>query len=145
MLNQGIRLSGENQEYFIRGRLDSLQSRLPRDFKVRRVLDFGCGIGITTGHLVERFQGAEVVGDGYQREAHSYARTTWNSNRVRFPELEDLSVESDFDLCYVNGVFHHIAPAERTGAVADDLSGFALTAGGWRCLRITPGIPARGW
>jgi len=32
MLHQGLRLSGESQEFFIRGRIESLESRLPADF-----------------------------------------------------------------------------------------------------------------
>ena len=53
MLNQGIRLSGESQEFFIHGRIESLASRLPADFAVRRVLDFGCGIGAATQYRSE--------------------------------------------------------------------------------------------
>jgi SAM-dependent methyltransferase len=37
---------------------------------------------------------------------------------VRFRGLADLPDEDEFDLCYVNGVFHHIEPENRAGAVA---------------------------
>jgi trans-aconitate methyltransferase len=128
MLNRGIRLAGENQEFFIRGRLQSLQRRLPRDFKVQRILDFGCGIGTTTRHLAERFERAEIVGVDTSADALHYATKQWGSNRVRFRELEELGLERDFDLCYVNGVFHHIALADRPGAAAGIYA--ALRAGG---------------
>jgi SAM-dependent methyltransferase len=118
MLNQGIGLSGENQEFFIRGRLDSLESRLNPDFKVRRILDFGCGIGTATRHLADRFEEAEVVGVDTSADALRHARQRYGSDRVRFLELEGLGSEGDFDLCYVNGVFHHIALTERRRAVA---------------------------
>jgi|SRR5579862_7136564 len=118
MLNQGIRLSGESQEFFIRGRLQSLQSRLPSDFRPRRILDFGCGIGTATSHLAKMFDSAELVGVDTSEKALDYAAQRHGSSRVNFRKLDDLATESDFDLCYVNGVFHHIAPADRTGAVA---------------------------
>jgi len=117
MLNQGIRLSGESQEFFIRGRLDSLQSHLPADFTVRRVLDFGCGIGTATAHLAARFPHAEVVGVDTSGNALEHALEHHGSDRVRFRTLAGLSDEGAFDLCYVNGVFHHIGPGSRTGAI----------------------------
>jgi SAM-dependent methyltransferase len=117
MLDKGIRLSGEDQEFFIRGRLDSLQSRLPPDFMVRRILDFGCGIGTATSHLADRFPHAEVLGVDTSENALEYAREHYGSDRIRFRGLTELSQEHGFDLCYVNGVFHHIEPASRSGAI----------------------------
>ena len=117
MLHQGIRLSGENQEFFIHGRMESLVSRLPADFVVRRILDFGCGIGTATGLLAERFPHAEVIGVDTSANALDYAQAHYGSDRVRFLCLTQLAQEGDFDLCYINGVFHHIEPASRTGAV----------------------------
>ncbi len=117
MLDKGIRLSGEDQEFFIRGRLDSLQSRLPADFTVRRILDFGCGIGTATSHLADRFPHAEVLGVDTSENALDYAREHHGSGRIRFRGLAELSQEREFDLCYVNGVFHHIEPASRGGAI----------------------------
>ena len=118
MLHQGIRLSGENQEFFIRGRIESLRSRLPSGFKPRRILDFGCGIGMTTHHLAERFEGAELLGVDTSERAIQYGAGRYGSARVRFRKLEELTDENDFDLCHVSGVFHHIDPAERAGAMA---------------------------
>ena len=117
MLNQGLRLSGENQEFFIRGRVDSLRAHLPRNFAVRRVLDFGCGIGTATNHLAETYPNAEIVGVDTSENALDHAREHYGSSRVRFRPLSALSIESGFDLCYVNGVFHHIDPPSRIAAV----------------------------
>jgi SAM-dependent methyltransferase len=128
MLNRGIRLSGESQEFFIHGRIESLASRLPADFAVRRVLDFGCGIGVATQYLAAKFPGAEVVGVDTSENALDYAREHYGSDRVRFRILAELAQEGDFDLCYVNGVFHHIEPSSRNGAVENIRR--ALSAGG---------------
>jgi SAM-dependent methyltransferase len=117
MLNQGIRLSGESQEFFIHGRIESLKFHLPLDFAVRRILDFGCGIGTATAHLAKAFSHAEVVGVDTSENALEYALEHHGSDRVRFRTLAGLSQEGAFDLCYVNGVFHHIEPANRVGAI----------------------------
>lgn len=117
MLNQGIRLSGETQEFFIRGRLNGLQSRLSPSFQVRKVLDFGCGIGTTMHHLALVYPDAELIGVDTSEQALQFATEHHGSDRVRFKKLEELGASGDFDLCYVNGVFHHIAPEARLGVL----------------------------
>src|SRR6185295_15459010 len=108
MLNQGIRLSGEDQEFFIHGRIESLTGRLPADFRPRRILDFGCGIGTATRRLGETFTAADIVGVDTSENALEYGAGHYGSSRVRFRKLAELPHEDEFDLCYVNGVFHHI-------------------------------------
>jgi SAM-dependent methyltransferase len=128
MLNRGLRLSGEGQEFFIRGRIESLESRLPADHTVHRILDFGCGIGTATAHLAERFPHAEILGVDTSENALDYAREHYGSDRVRFGGLAQLPQEGDFDLCHVNGVFHHIELESRIGAVQNIYR--ALRSGG---------------
>jgi trans-aconitate methyltransferase len=111
MLNQGIGLSGENQEFFITGRIYDMQSQVPPN--PRRILDFGCGTGKSCAKLAEVFPAAHVVGADLSAEAIRHARTTFGSDRVMFEKIADLPRLEPFDLCYINGVFHHILPGER--------------------------------
>lgn len=119
MLNRGIRLSGEDREYFLRGRVAHLVACLGSDCRPRRILDFGCGIGDTASHLSQVFPDAEVLGVDSSERALEYARSRHGSTRVRFAPTRQLEREPElrFDLCYTNGVFHHIAPARRLAAV----------------------------
>src|SRR5262249_50913776 len=107
----GIGLSGENQEFFIAGRTMDLRKRLPTP--PRRILDFGCGIGKTCAHLAEVFPDASIVGADLSEEAIDYARRNYASRHVSFASIDGLPQLEPFDLCYVNGVFHHIDPADR--------------------------------
>lgn len=118
MLNQGLRLSGESQEFFVEGRLRNLIARLPSGFAPRRILDFGCGIGATSGPLAGLFPAAAVVGTDTSERALEYAAEKHGSARIRFKGIAALESEAPFDLCYSNGVFHHIHPAKRLSAVA---------------------------
>ena len=111
MLNQGIGLSGETQDFFIVGRVQDMRARLPR--APRRILDFGCGTGKSCAYLADVFPTAEVVGVDLSEEALLHARANFGSQRVTFENLGDLPPLEKFDLCYINGVFHHILPAER--------------------------------
>ena len=48
-LAQGLAVSGEDKNYFARGRVAWLGKRLQQmEFEPRRVLDFGCGTGSST-------------------------------------------------------------------------------------------------
>jgi SAM-dependent methyltransferase len=127
MLARGLRLSGEEKTYFRDGRLRSLFASLPSGFRPRRILDFGCGIGDTAGALATLTGGAEVVGVDTSGRALARARETHPG--MRFAPVAELPALGSFDLCYVNGVFHHIEPPRRAGAMGAVFE--ALRPGGW--------------
>ena len=126
LLAAGIRLSGEEKTFFIEGRLASLFAALPAGFRPRRILDFGCGTGDTAELLAARAPGAEVVGVDVSAAALAVARARYPA--ARFAELAELPALGAFDLCYVNGVLHHIEPAKRGEAMAAIFA--ALAPGG---------------
>lgn len=115
MLERGLRLSGEDRHYFADGRVRALAARL--DAEPRAILDFGCGIGETALRLARTFPRAHVLGVDTSANAIEHARREHAGERVRFAPLEALSDHGGFDLCYTNGVFHHIAPSQRPGAL----------------------------
>jgi SAM-dependent methyltransferase len=131
MLNRGLRLSGEDLHYFAVGRIGDLKKQLSGR-PVRRILDFGCGIGHGTAHLAEAFPDAEVTGVDLAENALEYAREQYRRPSIRFLNLSGLGSSGAFDLCYVNGVFHHIEPPERREALL--LIRDALEPGGYLAL-----------
>jgi len=130
MLNQGIRLSGEDRDFFVAGRIQDLKAQLPRS--PRRILDFGCGTGNASNYLSRTFPGAQVVGIDTSARALAYAEEHFASRNIRFETVADFRARDEFDLCYTNGVFHHIEPAERPGALGA-IRG-ALQPGGYFAL-----------
>jgi SAM-dependent methyltransferase len=113
MLQRGLSVSGEDRAFFIKGRLTDLRRGLPSGWKPGRILDFGCGTGETSAHLAEMFPDARVTGVDASPECVAHAEQRYGSRQIAFCPLEDLSTQHWYDLCYVNGVFHHIAPARR--------------------------------
>lgn len=115
MLERGLQLSGESRDFFMEGRVRDLGAQLREP--PRRILDFGCGTGETAAYLAQQFPEAEVVGVDTAENAVAHAARSHGSPRVRFGLVSKLEAHGAFDLCYTNGVFHHIRPAEREGAV----------------------------
>jgi SAM-dependent methyltransferase len=132
MLRMGVDLSGEDPGYFLRGRIADLARALPKGWTPGRILDFGCGTGESSTYLAERYLGAVVVGVDTSDSAIELARGRHGSGRVMFGPIAALQKEASFDLCYVNGVFHHIEPERRLEAVRAIHA--ALAPGGYFAL-----------
>ncbi|HWZ92729.1 MAG TPA: class I SAM-dependent methyltransferase, partial [Polyangiaceae bacterium] len=81
-----------------------------------RVLDYGCGTG-TASLLFRTVLGASsVIGVDTSAEAIALAERT-ATDGVTFQRIDDYRPSGDVDIAYCNGVFHHIPPAERAGAI----------------------------
>jgi len=133
MLDKGLQLSGEDKFFFIKGRINDLKHQLPADFNPLQILDFGCGIGDGSFGLHEAFPNANISGADTSTEAMEYTKSKFAHLPFRFLTLDQLGKEENvFDLCYVNGVFHHIIPEERSTALS--LIRNSLRPGGYLAL-----------
>lgn len=121
LLRDGTKFFSTNEEYFARYKIDLIKKHTLHP--VRRILEYGCGIGRNISHLKAAFPGAEIVGTDISEASLAFA-TNENAG-VRFEmERADLDIGA-FDLIFVAGVFHHVAVAERLGvsqALHDRLS-----------------------
>lgn len=138
-LARGLSVSGEGAAYFADGRVsflaDCLRGLPPEDAggsgsaRARpRVLDFGCGDGGTAPLLQERLGAGSVLGLDTSTTLIETARHRSGSGGLRFCLVNEHVPAADFDLAYTNGVFHHIPPEMRAGAV--DLLFRSLRPGG---------------
>jgi SAM-dependent methyltransferase len=67
--------------------------------------------------------------DTSSAELAAARRDFGSDGRLRFSSIDEHAPSGDMDLVYTNGVFHHIPPAERAGAVRYIRD--ALRPGGW--------------
>jgi SAM-dependent methyltransferase len=114
MLNEGLKYSGEDKIYFLKNRIKGLKRVLPKDKEIKKILDFGCGIGDSSQYLKESFPNAQVFGVDTAVDAIAYAKNKFPG--IIFQTNKDFT-EKEFDLCYCNGVFHHILPDDRSKAL----------------------------
>ncbi len=144
-LQQGISLSGESADYFVRGRT-ALLAELLRERGMNHgcgaVLDFGCGIGNAATELVARLHTERLV--GLDCSAHSiqvarqrYPTATWLTD-------SDLLEPESFDVVYTSGVFHHIPPGERP-AILSSIHRWVRPGGYFAFFENNPWNPGTRW
>lgn len=116
-LARGISISGEDKNYFARGRILWLSNRL-RDLREhpRTVMDFGCGTGSTIPFLLNELEVESLVGVDASTQSLAIARSKHGA-RAKFVPLAEYRPTGHFDLVFCNGVFHHISPGGRVAAV----------------------------
>ncbi len=80
----------------------------------RRILDFGCGIGLSLPYLHKYFPQSELVATDVSEKSLDHVRRTHTFATV----LNDREIDGEiFDLIFIAGVFHHIAPSDRSAVI----------------------------
>jgi len=117
-LAQGISISGEDKNYFARGRVAWLARCLSHlEEHPRTVMDFGCGTGSSIPFLLNQLMANSLLAVDISVESLAVAKRSHGSPRVRFVSFtEQLPVEY-IDLAFCNGVFHHIPVIDRLTAM----------------------------
>lgn len=117
-LAKGISASGEDKEFFARGRIVLLAKMLHEmNFPVGTALDFGCGTGQAAPLLREILCAEKVLGVDVSEGLLGVAQREHGSAGVEFCTLKLHKPAADFDLAFCNGVFHHIPLDQRAGAI----------------------------
>ena len=116
------RLGGEST-YYLAQKVHLLARELKKSER-RRILDFGCGIGLAIPFLIEAFSPDLLVCSDESEES-------LNILRKEHPDVRALSIEQvgtdEFDLVFVANVLHHIKPTVRQRGIQD------------LCNRLRPG------
>ena len=115
----GLRFAGENRDHFAQRRVEYTGLRAEGPSGVRWVMDFGCGPGHATPHLVRSFPRAKVLGIDNANAMVEAARQKYGGDRARFICADLDPRQHRADLVYCNGVFHHIPPADRARVARD--------------------------
>lgn len=131
-LRKGLKLSGEGPSYFAQQRIRWTEQLLSQRTSIRRVFDFGCGVGMAVPLLRQIIKPEFICGFDPSQNAIERARDELSDANTQFTARRDQVAEGVFDLAYCNGVFHHIPLADRPAALATVYR--ALRPGGWFAL-----------
>ena len=114
---RGVHLSGEDRDFFAAERIKLTASWCSSRIAVRRIVDFGCGLGHSAPHIVAAFPGAAVLGVDTSVRSIESARRRYGSDRIDFTADAATVPGQSIELVYSNGTFHHIEPPERLDVV----------------------------
>lgn len=113
-----LKLAGASRDYFARSRLTWLSYLLHKqEIAPRRVMDFGCGTGISLPLLDDILHAEQIIGLDTSEESLAVARESIGGRSVQLATPAKYLPQQDLDLVFCNGVFHHIPVAERRPAV----------------------------
>ncbi len=116
LLDRSLRITGEDKEYFARGRLEWLARQLTRlHWKPETVLDFGCGSGSTIPLFFEILGARRVIALDESVELLNLAARQYGHLSVSFSLESDFQGREACDLVFCSAVFHHIPPESRLG------------------------------
>lgn len=110
LLKERTQFFSSNEEYFARYKVEIVRSRVGRP--VRRLLEYGCGIGRNIPFLRKAFPDAEIAGSDISRASLDIARED-NPGLLFFEENDAVPAMTPFDAIFVAGVYHHVPPAQR--------------------------------
>jgi SAM-dependent methyltransferase len=118
VLNRALSPSGEGAQYFARCRIQWLHNRLQAvGFAASTVLDYGCGTGGSVPFLSEILGSSRILGVDISAESLLQARREHGGEHIEFANSQHSRPHCEFHLAFCNGVFHHIAPAQRPAAL----------------------------
>jgi SAM-dependent methyltransferase len=117
ILNQGLYLSGENSDYFAEQRVKHSARSLKKLGKEPDcIMDYGCGVGGSLKYLIDQFNPNKLLATDVSEESLKLVENNFSStilDKILLPEKS----KTLCDMCFCNGVFHHIVPSERSDAV----------------------------
>ena len=113
-----LKLAGASREHFARSRLNWLSFVLEeQEIAPKRVMDFGCGTGMSLLLLKDILHAEQVIGLDTSEESLAVARESIGGRSVQLATPTKYLPQQDLDLVFCNGVFHHIPVAERPAAM----------------------------
>ncbi|MCX6875083.1 MAG: methyltransferase [Verrucomicrobia bacterium] len=116
-LGRALSVSGEDKNYFARGRMWWLAGWLRKQrLSVAAVLDFGCGTGSATPFIRECLQPDTILGVDVSGDSLKVAGEKFGDGATAFEAIDEPRKDA-FGIAICNGVFHHIPPAERQGSL----------------------------
>jgi len=117
-LEKGLAVSGESKDFFAGGRVAWLAQVLEKlGSPCNTIMDYGCGTGSSTPYLFDVLKAAALTGIDVSEDSLAIARRTYPTLPATFLQPGHYTPAANLDLAFCNGVFHHIPPAERAGAV----------------------------
>jgi 2-polyprenyl-3-methyl-5-hydroxy-6-metoxy-1,4-benzoquinol methylase len=141
LVTKSVRVTGESSDYFAEYKARFL-ARVLAGSAVKRILDYGCGVGSLARHLVTQFPLASI--DGFDPSVESILKID-DSVRGRGSYVSSSQeLGSDYDLIVLANVLHHVKPTKRQAIFGETFSRLA-PGGRLVVLEHNPFNPLTRW
>jgi len=125
LVTENIRITGESSDYFAayKARYIARKINLPRG---SRVLDYGCGVGLLSEHLMKALPGRQIDGFDVSKESVKRVSEPLQRQGILTSNLDVLG--HAYDLIVLSNVLHHVRPGGRDELIRN--AGSRLATGG---------------
>jgi 2-polyprenyl-3-methyl-5-hydroxy-6-metoxy-1,4-benzoquinol methylase len=125
LVTKNVWITGESSDYFAAYKAAYIARRLaPR--KGAKILDYGCGVGLLSGHLKRAMGEAQI--DGFDVSKESVQRISEDLVKQGTFSTTLNRLGNAYDLVVISNVLHHVKPGDRQELVSE--AGSRLTVGG---------------
>lgn len=110
LISEQTSFFAEDRDYFSWHKADILRRVASGLQAPKRILDFGCGIGLTIPFIKEAFPDAEIYGSDISTKSLKSVEKSFGVEAC----ISDKNLDQyEFDIILISCVFHHIPPRER--------------------------------
>ena len=113
-MRQTLSIALTSEEYQAEYKSNLIKRYASRRRKISKILDFGCGVGLSVPSLQKNFPGSEIFLTDVSEVSLSVAREKFSTVTTLKP---DLLIEDKFDVIFLSTVLHHITASERVGVI----------------------------
>jgi len=125
LVTKNVWITGESSDYFAAYKAAYIARRIAPG-KGAKILDYGCGVGLLSGHLKKTLANTQI--DGFDVSSESVQRISEDlTKQGTFSSTLD-RLGHDYDVVVISNVMHHVRPADRQALVLE--AGSRLGAGG---------------
>ncbi len=125
LVTKNVWITGESSDYFAAYKAAYIARRIPPRWGAK-ILDYGCGVGLLSGHLKRTFPSAQV--DGFDVSSESVERISEELvKQGTFSSTLD-RLGHAYDVVVISNVMHHVKLEDRQDLVLE--AGSRLAVGG---------------
>lgn len=139
-LDRSIAIGGESSEYFTEYKSAYIDRLL--GLGARRLLDFGCGVGLLSAALARRRPDDRI--DGFDVSADSLGQIDASLRQRGCFTADASALGRNYDLIVLSNVMHHIPPGQRQATITD-LAGRLARGGQLLVIEHNPINPLTRW
>lgn len=134
-----LALTGETSDYFAKYKAQKLAEWLPELLGSipSSILDFGCGDGLMTSYVQQRFSTTALYGCDPSAESIEIAQTKYPTMTFKISGATIPFHDAQFDVIFAAGVLHHI-PFEEHEAYLKELNRVLAPGGVFIIFELNP-------